>query len=131
MPHKKYDDVDRGITPEDVARHLRGEAPSLLSIPILPGGNCHFGAIDIDRHNPEDPPVDHAALARRVTELRLQLVVCRSTNGRGAWLFLFLIAICVTQGEVLCRFCSQRGQVRCSRGNPNTVGGLSGFGRGG
>lgn len=86
----KYEAVHSGITLADVERHLRGDEPSVLSIPILPNGQCYFGAIDIDVHDATDTPVDHAALARRVTELGLPLVVCLSKGGHGAWLFLFL-----------------------------------------
>ena len=85
----RYRNVDRGIAAADVIRHLGGENPSLLSIPILPDGKCCFGAIDVDRHKKEDGTVDHAALARRVTELNLPLIVCRSKSPRSAHLFAF------------------------------------------
>lgn len=85
-----YQAVNRGITLEDVERHLSGREPSLLSIPIDQTNHSHFGALDIDRHGDSEAAVDHAALAHQVTELNLPLVVCRSKSGRGAWLFLFL-----------------------------------------
>src|SRR5690348_14918715 len=70
-----YHAVNRGLTLADVDRRLVGTSPSVLAIPILPDGNCHFGAIDIDRHGDADVPVDHAELARQITRLGLPLVV--------------------------------------------------------
>lgn len=81
--------VYRGATLDDFVRHLNGRPPSLLSVPTDATGSSHFGCIDVDAHG-DSPPVDQPALARRVTELGLPLVVCRSTGGRGAWLFLFI-----------------------------------------
>jgi len=81
--------VYRGITAEDVARHLAGKQPSLLSVPTNAAGLSHFGLIDVDRHG--DPtPVDWPELARQVASLSLPLVVCKSTGGKGAWLILIL-----------------------------------------
>jgi len=86
---KRYEAIERFITFDDVEQHLAGTR-SLLSVPIYPHGQCYFGAIDLDRHGETDVPVDHTALAKRVTELGLPLVVCRSKSGKGAWLWLFL-----------------------------------------
>lgn len=86
----KYEAVERGITDDDIARHLRGDAPSLLSIPIDSTGRSHFGVIDVDRHAEDDEPVNYEDLARKITELHLPLVPFRSKNGKGAWLVLFL-----------------------------------------
>lgn len=85
-----YSKVDGPITDEELDAHLRGVDPSVLSIPILPDGNAHFGAIDVDRHLESDPPVDHAALATQITRLGLPLVVARSKSPRSAHLWLFL-----------------------------------------
>jgi AAA domain-containing protein/TOTE conflict system primase-like protein/IclR-like helix-turn-helix domain-containing protein len=85
-----YKLVERGITLDDAERHLSGQEPSLLSIPILPDGNCHFACIDVDRHGEGDSPVDHVLLARRVTELGLPLLVSRSKTPTSAHLWLFL-----------------------------------------
>jgi hypothetical protein len=78
----------------DYERHLRGQGRSLLSIPIFDAGNgefnCLWGCIDTDRHNPTDVPIDHAELARKVSELGLPLVVCKSKGKKGAHLYLFL-----------------------------------------
>src|ERR1017187_1187767 len=84
-----YAAVHRELTVFDFLAHLTGVRDcSLLSIPLLPDGTCRWGAIDVDRHG-EEAPVDWPALARRVTELNLPLVVCKSKGGKGAWLFLF------------------------------------------
>jgi hypothetical protein len=81
--------IPRGITADDVARHLAGKRPSLLSVPTNSLGLSHFALIDVDRHhNPS--PVDWPALARRIAELQLPLIVSKSTGGKGAWLMLFL-----------------------------------------
>jgi len=65
------------------ARHLYASGPGLGVIPIREDGSCVFGAIDFD-----DRTVDHLALARRVREVDLPLVVCRSKSG-GAHLYYF------------------------------------------
>lgn len=67
----------------DWDKHLAGEH-CLVPIPIRDDGTCGFGAIDVDTY-----PLDLPALAKRVEELKLPLVVCRSKSG-GAHLFLFL-----------------------------------------
>jgi hypothetical protein len=87
---KKYVCVERGLTAEDFRRHLAGQEPGVLSIPILPDGKCHFGVADCDRHGENDPPVDPVALAKKVTALGLPLIVCRSKSPKSAHLFLFL-----------------------------------------
>src|SRR5580704_16480506 len=86
----EYKAETRGIVLADIERHLAGREPALLSIPIKPDDNCYFGAIDADRHGENDPPIDHAALARRVTELGLPLIVTRSKSPKSAHLWLFL-----------------------------------------
>jgi hypothetical protein len=86
----KYKAVERGVNLDDVRLHLEGRAPSLLSIPILPDGRCHFGCLDVDRHADADEPVDHVALAKSVTEHVLPLIVCRSKNPKSAHIWLFL-----------------------------------------
>jgi hypothetical protein len=90
----KYEAVDRGITLDDVVRHLRGVEPGLLSIPIKPADAdgkslTHFGVIDADRHFEADTPIDHAELARSVKMLGLPLIVCRSKNPKSAHLLVF------------------------------------------
>jgi hypothetical protein len=86
-----YVAVEHEATVLDFLAHLSGSPDqAMLSVPLLPSGNCRWGAIDVDRHGDDDEPIDFAALARRVTELKLPLVVCRSKGGKGAWLFMFL-----------------------------------------
>jgi hypothetical protein len=87
--HKRYHHVKEGASTMDYLRHLRGDNPSLLISPILAGGKCFLAGLDMDRHGENDSPVDCAALAKQVTSLRLPLIVTRSKNGRGAWLWLF------------------------------------------
>lgn len=65
------------------ARHLSGDGPFLGVVPIRSDNTCYFGAIDLD-----DDAADHHALERKVVELRLPLVVCRSKSG-GAHLYCF------------------------------------------
>ena len=96
-----YGAIDHGITDEDIARHFRGEKPSLLSVPVEPSAPLsseysvptlsRFGALDPDRHEPDDIAIDHVALARRVTELGLPLIVCQSKSPKSAHLYLFLL----------------------------------------
>lgn len=80
---------DYPLTFDDMARHLRGEWPSVLITPTDSDGKSFFGVIDIDRHNTPES-CDHAAIARQISELCLPLVVCRSTGGKGGWCVLFL-----------------------------------------
>jgi hypothetical protein len=81
--------IPKPITTDDIARHLRGDRPSLLSVPTDKVGMSHFGVIDVDRHG-DLAPVDWLALTRRVAELQLPLVVAKSSGGKGAWLLLFI-----------------------------------------
>jgi hypothetical protein len=93
--YRRHDDgsyhaIRQEVTVLDFLAHIDGRPNrGLLCTPILPSGNCHWGAIDLDRTGEKDEPVDWPALARRVSELKLPLVVCRSKGGKGAWLFIF------------------------------------------
>jgi hypothetical protein len=80
----------RAISSKDAKRHLNGRKPSLLIVPTNAEGISYCGCLDIDAHGPDEPPVNHARLAWRVTQLDLPLVVCKSTHGRGAWLYCFI-----------------------------------------
>ncbi len=84
-----YDAVDRGITQEDVTRHLRGELPALLSIPIMQSGLVHFACMDCDRHGEGDVAIDHKAVALKISELGLPLIICRSKSPKSAHIWLF------------------------------------------
>ena len=63
--------------------HLEGKQ-GLGIIPIREDNTCVWGCLDIDDHQ-----IDHAALVRRIRELKLPLIVARSKSG-GAHCFLFL-----------------------------------------
>lgn len=80
---KKIFTLSGGATEPLFADHLRGYGPYLGVIPIMQDGLCWFGALDID-----DSGIDHKALAQKVHDLNLPLVVCRSKSG-GAHLYIF------------------------------------------
>jgi hypothetical protein len=82
--------IYRALSIEDVSQHLDGRTPSRLIVPVNTRGVSFCACIDIDAHSPDDPPLDHAAIAWRVTQLSLPLVVCKSTHGKGAWLWCFI-----------------------------------------
>lgn len=63
--------------------HLTASGPGIGIVPINEDSQCYWGAIDVDDHE-----VDHAALAKRILELELPLICCRSRSG-GAHLFVF------------------------------------------
>jgi hypothetical protein len=65
-------------------KHLEGVDPSLGIIPIRADNTCIWGCIDIDQY-----PLDHQGLIKRIREMNLPLVVCRSKSG-GAHVFLFV-----------------------------------------
>ena len=64
--------------------HLEGKDPSLGIIPIRDDSTCTWGCIDIDTY-----PLDHKIIIKKIRELELPLVMCRSKSG-GAHVFLFL-----------------------------------------
>ncbi|MGH7510031.1 MAG: TOTE conflict system archaeo-eukaryotic primase domain-containing protein [Gemmatimonadales bacterium] len=85
---KKKPWVVHTIAPDAAwTRHLTGEEPALGIVPILDAGACYFGAGDVDDHSLGD--VGCGRLQARCDELKLPLVVCRSTRG-GAHLYRFL-----------------------------------------
>ncbi len=63
--------------------HIEGKDPSLGIIPIRDDSKCIWGCIDIDTY-----PLDHKKIVRKIRELELPLVMCRSKSG-GAHVFLF------------------------------------------
>jgi len=63
--------------------HIEGKDPSLGIIPIRDDSTCIWGCIDIDTY-----PLDHKKIVRKIRELELPLVMCRSKSG-GAHVFLF------------------------------------------
>jgi hypothetical protein len=64
--------------------HLEGKDPSLGIIPIRDDSTCSWGCIDIDTY-----PLDHKKIVKKIRDLKLPLVMCRSKSG-GAHVFLFL-----------------------------------------
>jgi hypothetical protein len=64
--------------------HLMGNGPTLGIIPIRSDNTCGWGCIDIDQY-----PLDHSALVKKIAELSLPLIVCRSKSG-GAHCFCFV-----------------------------------------
>jgi len=64
-------------------KHFEGVEPSLGIIPIRADNTCIWGCIDIDQY-----PLDHPGLVKKIADLKLPLVVCRSKSG-GAHVFLF------------------------------------------
>ena len=82
----KYRTVNAPHTDAVWLAHLAGERESLGVCPLLDDGyNVGFGAIDIDDHT-----INLPELEKRVQELELPLLTCRSKSG-GAHLYLFLI----------------------------------------
>lgn len=77
----EYRTVHGQVTEELMQKHLDGE--SGVGIVPIKGDMCKFGVIDIDVYD-----LDHASLQRRITDLKLPLVHCRSKSG-GAHLYLF------------------------------------------
>ena len=64
--------------------HIEGKDPSLGIIPIRDDSTCIWGCIDIDTY-----PLDHKKIIKKIRELKLPLVMCRSKSG-GAHVFLFV-----------------------------------------
>ena len=76
--------VRQEVTHELWKAHLEGIGPSLGIIPIRADNTTKWGCIDIDHY-----PLDHNSLLKKIRELQLPLVHCKSKSG-GAHLFLFL-----------------------------------------
>ena len=83
----KYTFVREKRTTDTWLRHLNGEA-SVGIVPINEEGLCWWGAIDIDTY-----PLDHALIVKRIENLKLPLIVCRSKSG-GGHIYLFLKEAC-------------------------------------
>lgn len=82
-PDRKIRTLREATPAEAWVRHLAGEGPFLGIVPIREDNTCYFGAIDLD-----DTNLDHAAIAQRIDELDLPLIVCRSKSG-GVHLYVF------------------------------------------
>lgn len=75
------------LTVKMIEGHLQA-GKGVGAIPIGRDGLARFGAIDVDEKRP-GREVDHAAIAQKVEDLGLPLVVTRSkSGGAGLWLFL-------------------------------------------
>ena len=70
------------ITLELIRSHLNG-VKGVGSIPINEDNKCKFGVLDIDEY-----PLDLAAIDRRLRDLEVPAVVCRSKSG-GAHIYFF------------------------------------------
>jgi hypothetical protein len=79
----KYTFVREKRTSQTFVQHLNGET-SVGIVPINEENMCWWGAIDIDTY-----PLDHASIVKRVSDLKLPIIVCRSKSG-GGHLYLFL-----------------------------------------
>jgi len=81
---KNRAETKQGSVTEDLyAKHLGGKQ-ALGIVPINENNQCVFGAIDIDDHKKDKNVrkfLDHKALARKIGELDLPLVVARSRTG--------------------------------------------------
>ena len=75
--------IAKPVTVELYAEHLAGQV-GLGITPINKDSNVVFGAIDIDEY-----PLDLVALNKRVQEMKLPVVVCRTKSG-GAHLYMFM-----------------------------------------
>ena len=70
--------------------HLAGTRAGLGSIPLLDDGmSAQWAAIDIDVND-----IDHTSLEKKVEDLGLPLIICRSKSG-GAHCYLFLERPCL------------------------------------
>ncbi|MBK18787.1 MAG: hypothetical protein CMM52_08110 [Rhodospirillaceae bacterium] len=87
--------IRRGATVQAWEEHLAGRSTGLGSIPLLDDGeSVKWAAIDIDVND-----IDHAFLEKKVEDLGLPLIVCRSKSG-GAHCYLFLHKRCLAKEVV-------------------------------
>jgi len=76
--------IKEPVTDKLWADHLDGKDPSLGIIPIRDDSTCSWGCIDVDTY-----PLEHKKLIKKIRDLKLPLVICRSKSG-GAHVFIFL-----------------------------------------
>jgi len=76
--------IKEPVTDKLWADHLDGKDPSLGIIPIRDDSTCSWGCIDVDTY-----PLEHKKLVKKIRDLKLPLVICRSKSG-GAHVFIFL-----------------------------------------
>lgn len=82
----KAQTAHRAYTEADFAAHFYGEVGIGL-VPIDDASTCQWGAIDIDAHGSAED-INLGILAKKVHDLNLPLIVCRSKSG-GAHLYTF------------------------------------------
>lgn len=82
-PQSERRTVREPVTVDKWVAHLRGEI-GLGIVPIRTDNTCTWGAIDIDSYQ----GFQHAALAQRLQDAALPLIVCTSKSG-GAHVYLF------------------------------------------
>jgi len=80
--------VAKGATDAEYYVHLHGLGTSLGLIPLMADDCCWWGAIDVDIQGEVKLSEPIETLEKRIRELELPLVVCRSKSG-GAHLYLF------------------------------------------
>jgi hypothetical protein len=76
-----------GASDREYAAHLKGSGTSLGLIPLLENNTVWFGAIDIDIKGDRALKETPEQLEKRVRQMELPLVVCKSKSG-GAHLYL-------------------------------------------
>lgn len=76
--------IKKPVTDQLWEEHIKGSEPALGIVPINEDNECKWGCIDIDTY-----PFDHKSLIKKIRELKLPLVVCRSKSG-GAHVFCFI-----------------------------------------
>ena len=80
--------IARGAGPDEYTEHLTGSGPSLGLIPLLSDDSSWWGACDIDIRGEAKLHETVEELEKRIRELELPLVVCKTKSG-GAHLYLF------------------------------------------
>jgi P4 family phage/plasmid primase-like protien len=76
------------VTPEHWLKHLAGEKP-LGRHPLGDDSMCSWGAADFDGNDGDYATFDLVALAKKIAELNLPLILCESKSG-GAHAYMFL-----------------------------------------
>ena len=74
--------VRKPLTLDLIREHLQG-LNGVGSIPINEHNKCKFGALDIDQY-----PLDLVAIDKKLRDMEVPCVVCRSKSG-GAHIFFF------------------------------------------
>lgn len=75
------------VSHKEYEHHLKYNTVGLGVIPVIDSDTSGFGVLDFDNHHEKDG-IDLIGLAKRIKDLNLPLVLCRSKSG-GAHAFLF------------------------------------------